>query len=115
MKRGVPVQRVLRQRWVAGTAIIALTILFGAAPAKAATPCEKLAHIALPNATLDSAQLVPAGAFVQPGGRGPASTFANLPAFCRVSATLTPSSDSDIKTEIWLPATGWNGKFLAVG
>ena len=27
-----------------------------------------------------------------------------LPAFCRVAATLTPSSDSDIKIEVWLPA-----------
>ena len=31
------------------------------------------------------------------------------------AATLTPSSDSDIKIEIWLPASGWNGKFEAVG
>ena len=35
--------------------------------------------------------------------------------FCRVAATLTPSSDSDIKIEVWLPASGWNGKFQAVG
>jgi len=39
-----------------------------------------------------------------------------LPAFCRVAATLTPSSDSDIKIEVWLPdSTTWNGKFQAVG
>jgi len=38
-----------------------------------------------------------------------------LPAFCRVAATLTPTSDSDIKIEVWLPASGWNGKFQAVG
>ena len=30
-------------------------------------------------------------------------------------ATLTPSSDSDIKIEVWLPASGWNLKFQAVG
>ena len=30
-------------------------------------------------------------------------------------ATLRPSSDSDIKIEVWLPASGWNGKLLAVG
>jgi feruloyl esterase len=41
--------------------------------------------------------------------------FKNLPAFCRVAATLKPASDSDIKIEIWLPAAGWNGKFQAVG
>ena len=39
----------------------------------------------------------------------------SLPAFCRVSATLRPSQDSDIKIEVWLPAAGWNGKFQGVG
>ena len=29
--------------------------------------------------------------------------------------TSKPSSDSDIKIEVWLPASGWNGKFEAVG
>jgi feruloyl esterase len=32
-----------------------------------------------------------------------------------VLATLTPSSDSDIKIVVGLPASGWNGKFQAVG
>ena len=45
----------------------------------------------------------------------PASGFARCSAFCRVAATLKPSSDSDIKIEVWLPASGWNGKFQAVG
>ncbi len=34
--------------------------------------------------------------------------------FCRVTLTLTPSTDSEIKVELWLP-TDWNGKFQAVG
>ena len=42
--------------------------------------------------------------------------YANLPAFCRVAFTIKPSSaDSDIKIEIWMPATGWNNKFEAEG
>src|SRR5262249_52790760 len=50
-------------------------------------------------------------------GTGPATVqqFSQLPAFCRVAATLTPSPDSDIKIEVWLPARAWNGKFQAVG
>jgi feruloyl esterase len=32
-----------------------------------------------------------------------------------VAATLKPSTDSDIKIEVWMPASGWNGKFMAVG
>ena len=115
MKQGVPVHQVWLPRAGVAAAVLGLTILFATTLAGAATACEKLGNIALPNASIDSAQLVPAGGFVQAGGRGAANTFANLPAFCRVTATLTPSSDSDIKTEIWLPATGWNGKFLAGG
>jgi len=35
---------------------------------------------------------------------------------CRVSITLRPSADSEIKSEVWLPtAAGWNGKFLMEG
>jgi feruloyl esterase len=34
---------------------------------------------------------------------------------CRVAATLRPSPDSDIKIEVWMPVTGWNGKYQAVG
>src|SRR5205823_4916797 len=38
-------------------------------------------------------------------GRGgnQANPYAILPAFCRVALTLTPSSDSDIRIEVWLP------------
>jgi feruloyl esterase len=32
-----------------------------------------------------------------------------------VELTLRPSPDSDIKSEVWLPESGWNGKFQAVG
>src|SRR5262245_50199641 len=82
----------------------------------AATPCDSLINTKLTNAKITSAAVVAAGAFVPPGaaGRG-GGGFANLPSFCRVTATLTPSSDSDIKVELWLPQTGWNGKFEAVG
>jgi feruloyl esterase len=73
--------------------------------------------VKLSNAKIDSSQIVEAGKFVQPGAnaRGGGSAFANLAAFCRVTATLTPTSDSDIKIELWLPASRWNGKFEAVG
>src|SRR4029079_7682808 len=44
-----------------------------------------------------------------------ARLYASLPDFCRVSATLTPTADSDIKIEVWLPVSRWNRKFQAVG
>lgn len=38
-----------------------------------------------------------------------------LPAFCRVAGVLRPSSDSEIRFEVWMPEQGWNGRFLGVG
>src|SRR5207237_4314693 len=62
------------------------------------------------------AQPVAAGAFVPPSGSGvPAAAAKNLPAFCRVTVTIKPAKDSDIKMEIWLPLTGWNGKYRGQG
>jgi feruloyl esterase len=55
---------------------------------------------------------VDSGAFTPPEST---STLSRLPPFCRITATLRPTSDSDIHTEIWLPTANWNGKFLAVG
>ena len=81
----------------------------------AADKCEQLAaSLKLQNTTVSSAKAVAAGRFTPPGG-GPAAELANLPAFCRVALTIKPSSDSDIKSEIWMPMSGWNGKFLQVG
>jgi feruloyl esterase len=88
------------------------------APSWAAT-CESLAALALPNATITLAQPVAAGDFTPPGpnaaGPPPPEAYKDLPAFCRVAATLKPTNDSDIKMEVWLPASGWNRKFQAVG
>jgi len=84
-----------------------------------AASCESLSTLALNDTTVTMAKPVPAGQFSLPGerqtgGRG-GNPYKDLPEFCRVAATLKPSSDSDIKIEVWLPANGWNGKFQAVG
>jgi feruloyl esterase len=81
------------------------------------TSCESLASLRLPNTTITLTQAVGPGAFTPPGPAASAAAraFSALPAFCRVAATLNPTSDSDIKIEVWLPASGWNGKFQAVG
>jgi hypothetical protein len=55
------------------------------------------------------------GAAAGRGGPGRGNPFADLPAFCRVAATLKPSSDSEIKMELWMPTAGWNGKFVVPG
>jgi hypothetical protein len=88
-----------------------------AAPAFAGT-CAGLTT-ALKTATGIRAEVIAPGKFSAPdGGRrggGRANAYDDLPEFCRVAVTLAPSSDSDIKVEVWLPAAGWNGKFQAVG
>jgi len=96
---------------------VTMMVLASAAPA-AAQSCESLSSLKLENATITMAQSVPAGAFTPPQGgrgRGNPAQFTDLPAFCRVAATLTPSPESDIRMELWLPASGWNGKFQATG
>ena len=82
----------------------------------AGVSCETLASFTL-TGKVTTARVVPAGGFTPPGrgGEGGGEAFKRLPAFCRVAATLTPTSDSDIKVEVWLPSAGWNGKFQAVG
>jgi feruloyl esterase len=95
-----------------------LAVLFIVSESLAAT-CESLQALSLPNTTITLTQSVAAGAFSSPtpgrGGAPPVAAFKQLPAFCRVAATLTPSTDSDIKIEVWMPLANWNGKFMAVG
>jgi feruloyl esterase len=89
----------------------AAIFLFAAPFAFAGPTCESLATLAIPHASVSTAELRPAGDFAAPG----AGTIRGLPAFCRVAGSIKPSSDSDIRFEVWLPATGWNGKFQGVG
>jgi feruloyl esterase len=101
----------------------AAVIAFAAASAHAqSTPnCEALAKLAIPQAKITSAESIVAGALTlpTPGGIAQAAAaatfFKSLPAFCRVAVDSTPSSDSDIKIEVWLPAANWNGKFQGQG
>lgn len=86
-------------------------LCLAALPAVAATSCADLAKVAIANATITEAAAVESGSFTPMGGQA----MSDLPAFCRVALTLKPSSDSDIKLEVWMPASGWNGKFEGVG
>jgi feruloyl esterase len=114
--------------------MLASLLLIGSVAA-AATPCEGLKSLPIPDATITLTELVPAGPYTPPAqgtppaaaapgrgqaagaGRGQAAASAAIvmPAFCRVAATLKPSSDSVIDMEVWMPVENWNGKFQAVG
>lgn len=76
-----------------------------------AKSCEELASISLPYITITSAQIVAAGKFTPPGPERGASQFAELPEFCRVTAIAKPTGESNTKIDVWLPISGWNGKF----
>jgi feruloyl esterase len=98
----------------AGGAALLATVMVASLESAGAT-CESLTSLKLPHVTMTSAQVVAAGAFAPARGGGSAAAFKGLPAFCRVAATLTPSLDSNIKAEVWLPIAGWNEKYEAVG
>src|SRR6185503_4740341 len=102
---------------VSGLGALLLTASVNGQTLDTTASCERLASLTLPQTTITMAKVVPAGAFSRPAiGRSNAEqAFSNPVPFCRVAATLAPSADSDIKIEVWLPASGWNGKFQAVG
>lgn len=80
--------------------ILSLLVCLTIAPAFASS-CEELASLKLPATTITDAGMV---AGIPP-----------VPDYCKVAATLRPSADSDIKIEVWLPVSNWNGKYQAVG
>ncbi len=93
------------------TLLAAAAVAVAASPSYAAT-CESLLGSKLPNVTITIAQAVPAGTYTPPGSK---VAFPDLPAFCRVVATITPVPDSSIVIEVWLPTTTWNGRYQQVG
>lgn len=78
-----------------------LLLFAGTVLCAAAADCEGLAKLKLPATTINEARLAPAEK--------------NVPAHCRVTGVIAPTSDSVIKFAVWMPAEGWNGKFLGVG
>jgi feruloyl esterase len=101
-------------------ALLAAAVLPLATCAMDAATCDNLSNLSLPQTAITMAASVRPSAFapppsfslrLQPGD----VAYKDLPAFCRVAATLRPSSDSEIKIEVWLPSPEvWNGKFMAV-
>ena len=91
--------------------VLAIALAVPTVLAGNAVTCESLATIALANTTIAIAESRLAGEFTPPG----AKPIANLPAFCRIAGSIKPSSDSDIRFEVWLPSSNWNGRFQGIG
>jgi feruloyl esterase len=102
-----------------------MTLLAGAAVALSGTAsfaldqisCDKLKSLSLRNTTITAADFVPEGPYklpgIMPGAQAPPPV--QLPAHCRVALVLTPSKNSYIESEFWLPAENWHGKLEVVG
>jgi Tannase and feruloyl esterase len=108
-------------------AVMVSTPTFGAS----AQSCAIIAKLRLPNTIITSAAVIPAGPFTPPAGLGPTTAGpvtenqlvrygavtvgspspVRLPSFCRVQLIVRPM----VKIEVWLPMSGWNGKFEGVG
>ena len=76
--------------------------------------CAKLNNLKIGKTTITSAELVPAGSF-SADSRGKGFSATDLPEFCRVQATARPTPDSEIRLEVWLPTSTWNGRFEQMG
>jgi hypothetical protein len=90
----------------------------GAEAAAAADRCTTLSGLKLDQVAIESAAIQPARVPV-PGANLPSMTgapgagpqVAGLPAFCRVTGSMHPTADSDIRFEVWMPQEGWDGRF----
>ncbi len=97
----------------AAAAALAAAALLAASSSASAASCASLESLSLADTTIDSVETVGAGPY-----KDTSSAWAppvQLPEHCRVHGTIRPTSDSDIKFQVWLPASGWNGKLQASG
>jgi hypothetical protein len=107
---------IVRASILAAVCSALFTIPALGAPQAEPDKCSNLKRsFSMPKTTIASSETIAAGTFnpTDPGPRSP--TVAGLPAFCRVIGVSQPADDSAIGFEVWLPLTGWNGKFQAVG
>ena len=99
--------------------LLVSSFLFSSVFAFADDSCEKVAVAKIAGTTITLAQTVAAGTFAGPpapfNGVDVSALYKSLPAFCRVVAEAKPTADSDIKIEVWLPVSGWNGKLQGIG
>lgn len=104
--------RLMRSRYLWGGA--ATLLLTTAATPALADGCSQLAsRFHRPNTTITIAQTISTGSFSIPGN--PGQTITGLPKFCRIAGVATPTSDSQIGFEVWIPEYIWNAKFLQAG
>ena len=97
----------------ASRAVLALLVfLASACTSKDSSNCTSLANLKLPGTTITRAatEYPP---FSLPDPPAPPGEI-SVP-ICRVQGIIKPTADSSIRFEVWLPLSGWNGKYLGLG
>jgi Tannase and feruloyl esterase len=95
---------------------LVLALLLSASGASAATKCANLIMLSLLETTILQANEITAGIFAPPQAGPGFPPIKDLPAFCRVAGYVLPTSQSNpINFEVWMPLTGWNGRYQGVG
>jgi len=110
--------RALATIWIASlVASLAIAILPGCATTNspAATRCENLRSLKLDHVSLVSVRAVSAGRYFLWKTALIGIPFFKVPASCRITAISTPTNDSIINIEIWIPLDHWNGRFQGIG
>lgn len=77
-----------------------------------ASDCAALKNFNAKDTAITAAETVTSGSLSVENDGPP---MQGLPAFCRVSGIMRPTSDSKIRFEVWLPEQGWNGRLLGAG
>lgn len=88
-----------------------IVVGFSAASVHAAD-CSSLRKLKFPDTSITLAESVVSGNLSLSASSQP---LQELPKFCRVAGVIRPSSDSEIRFEVWMPQDNWNGRFLGVG
>lgn len=105
---------------VAVIPLAALTPLVGSSAATTtASACSSLSIAAPQAAQVDSVAAVerPGGTVTfPPNPPFPNDQVTGVPAYCEVTVQLShPGAGDHVKTVVWLPKTGWTGRFQALG
>ena len=73
----------------------------------AAEACQQIGKLAMADTRVSLTEIVEQNSFTAPGSDNAIDT----PAFCRIVAVTSPA----VNFEVWLPLSGWNGKYQSVG
>ena len=87
--------------------------LSGQVPTPSVQHCDRgrLDTTTIEGVTIQSVEAIAAGAFRPARASAP---LTQAPAYCRIQATVSPTAESLINFEVWIPEN-WNGKIVATG